>query len=54
MQCLEFIKKNGQSKFIKIAEKWRGPFVKLELDRFGKSLIHQISSNTIQYYQCYQ
>lgn len=30
MQCLEFIKKNGYSKFINIAEKWKGPFGKLE------------------------
>ncbi|WP_455392197.1 DUF3795 domain-containing protein [[Eubacterium] cellulosolvens] len=30
MQCLEFIKRNGYLKFIKIADKWKGPFGKLE------------------------
>jgi hypothetical protein len=30
MQCLDFIKKNGYSKFIKIAENWKGPYGKLE------------------------
>jgi hypothetical protein len=30
MQCLDYIKKNGRDKFIKIASKWKGPFGILE------------------------
>ena len=30
MQCLEYIKKNGYSKFIKMAKNWKGPYGKIE------------------------